>query len=569
MKILKVDRTASGGIASGRAFVLEEQDLSPDLSAIAPEQAETEVQRYTAAVDAVSADLAPLAEKEEIFAAHLELVQDEALRMGVCEKIETGNVNAEKALHDTAEEYAAVFEMMEDEYMRERAADLKDIRNRLMRKLKNLPETDLSGIREKVILVAKDLAPSDTAKLDLNFVQGFITEGGGVTSHVAIMAKNLGLPALVGVKGVLEAADSGDFIILDADEKTVYVNPESEIAEEYVKKQEEQAKRKEELLKLRDLKAVTTDGHEVEICANVGNLDDIRNALKFSIDGVGLFRSEFLYMENDHFPTEEEQFEVYKAAAELLGGRELTIRTLDIGGDKGLSYFEFPKEENPFLGYRAIRIGLDRTEILKTQLKALLRAGCYGRIRIMYPMIISVEELRSANSLLEECKNELRTEGKAFAEKPEVGIMIETPAAVMMAEELGAEADFFSIGTNDLTQYFLAVDRGNEKISAMYNPFHPGVLRAIARTIEAGHAAGIKVGMCGEFAGNPDAVPILLGLGLDEFSMSCGLHSGSEAEDPPGRVSEVPALAERILKTKTVPEVEQRIQEWHQDNQTL
>ena len=342
MKILKVDRTASGGIASGRAFVLEEQDLSPDLSAIAPEQAETEVQRYTAAVDAVSADLAPLAEKEEIFAAHLELVQDEALRMGVCEKIETGNVNAEKALHDTAEEYAAVFEMMEDEYMRERAADLKDIRNRLMRKLKNLPETDLSGIREKVILVATDLAPSDTAKLDLNFVQGFITEGGGVTSHVAIMAKNLGLPALVGVKGVLEAADSGDFIILDADEKTVYVNPESEIAEEYVKKQEEQAKRKEELLKLRDLKAVTTDGHEVEICANVGNLDDIRNALKFSIDGVGLFRSEFLYMENDHFPTEEEQFEVYKAAAELLGGRELTIRTLDIGGDKGLSYFEFP-----------------------------------------------------------------------------------------------------------------------------------------------------------------------------------------------------------------------------------
>ncbi len=569
MKILKVDRTASGGIASGRAFVLEEQDLSPDLFAIAPEQAETEVQRYTAAVDAVSADLAPLAEKEEIFAAHLELVQDEALRMGVCEKIETGNVNAEKALHDTAEEYAAVFEMMEDEYMRERAADLKDIRNRLMRKLKNLPETDLSGIREKVILVAKDLAPSDTAKLDLNFVQGFITEGGGVTSHVAIMAKNLGLPALVGVKGVLEAADSGDFIILDADEKTVYVNPESEIAEEYVKKQEEQAKRKEELLKLRDLKAVTTDGHEVEICANVGNLDDIRNALKFSIDGVGLFRSEFLYMENDHFPTEEEQFEVYKAAAELLGGRELTIRTLDIGGDKGLSYFEFPKEENPFLGYRAIRIGLDRTEILKTQLKALLRAGCYGRIRIMYPMIISVEELRSANSLLEECKNELRTEGKAFAEKPEVGIMIETPAAVMMAEELGAEADFFSIGTNDLTQYFLAVDRGNEKISAMYNPFHPGVLRAIARTIEAGHAAGIKVGMCGEFAGNPDAVPILLGLGLDEFSMSAGSTLEVKQKIRQAEYQKSLALAERILKTKTVPEVEQRIQEWHQDNQTL
>ena len=566
MEILKVDRTASGGIASGKAFVLEEQDLAPDPSPIAPEQAEAEKQRYEDAVKAVKEDLAPLAEKEEIFAAHMELVQDEALRMGVTDRIVSGGLNAEKALHDTIVEYAAVFEMMEDEYMRERAADLQDIRNRLMRKLKNLPETDLSGIHEKVILVAKDLAPSDTAKLDLNYVKGFITEGGGVTSHVAIMAKNLGLPALVGVKGILKAASSGDYIILDADEKKVFINPDLATSGEYVRRQEEQDRRKKELLKLKNLKAVTTDGHEVEICANVGNLDDIRNALNFSIDGVGLFRSEFLYMENDHFPTEEEQYEVYKTAAELLGGRELTIRTLDIGGDKGLSYFEFPKEENPFLGYRAIRIGLDRTDILKTQLKALLRAGCYGRIRIMYPMIISVEELRAANALLEECKKELAAEGKDYAEELEVGIMIETPAAVMMAEELGKEADFFSIGTNDLTQYFLAVDRGNDKISAMYNPFHPGVLRAVSRTIEAGHAAGIKVGMCGEFAGNPDAVPVLLGLGLDEFSMSAGSTLEVKQVVRSSEYLEARKLGEEILEARTVAEVEESVAGWHKNN---
>lgn len=561
MKVLRVDKTASSGIAMGKAFIIQEQELVPDYHKVENKNVCEEKKCFEQAVEEVKKDLLPLAEKSDIFAAHLELLQDIALHDGTFAKIENENWNVEKALWDTVEEFSAVFESMDNEYMKERAADLLDIRNRLMRKFKKLPETDLSDIQEKVILVAKDLAPSDTAKLDLKYVQGFLTECGGVTSHVSIMAKNMGIPALVGVKNILNEVAYGDQLIMDAGEQIIYIEPDENCICENQKKMKEAQRCKEMLLEQGEKPAVTKEGREIQVCANVGGLEDIQKAIKFCSDGVGLFRSEFLYMENNHFPTEEEQFEVYKEAAILLGEKELTIRTLDIGGDKGLPYFEFPKEENPFLGYRAIRIGLDKEDVLKTQLKALLRAGQYGNIRIMYPMIISVEELKQANKLLDECKNELRRDGKAFSENIKVGIMMETPAAVMMAEELASYSDFFSIGTNDLTQYFLAVDRGNEKIASMYNSFHPGVLRAIYKIIEAAHKKGIPVGMCGEFASSLKAVEILVGMGLDEFSMSAGCIPEVKYKINQLEYEKARENAKIILRQKTIKDVEKTLNE--------
>ncbi|MBS5079286.1 MAG: phosphoenolpyruvate--protein phosphotransferase [Clostridiales bacterium] len=519
MKTIQVEKTSSKGIVMGRVFRKEDQDLSPEC--YAADNAVSEAEKYRAAVDEVINELEPLAAESDIFAAHLELAKDIALMEGVLDKIENGKENAQMALAHTAEEYCAIFECMEDEYMRERAADIKDIRNRLMRKLKGIPDDDYDGIREKVILVASDLAPSDTAKLNLDYILGFITELGGVTSHVSIMARSLGLPALVGVKGILEQASSGDFVIMDASEGCIIVDPDREQIEEYQEKAEAFARRQKELESLSHLPAVTSDGRSVKVCANVGSIEDVKNAIKNHIDGIGLFRSEFLYMENSHFPTEEEQFAVYKEAAELVKS-ELIIRTLDIGGDKELPYYEFEKEENPFLGWRAIRISLEMEDMFKDQLRALLRASAFGDIRIMYPMIISMEELNKANELLEVCKLELKAEGVAYKEDIKVGMMIETPASVMCVEEFAAHVDFFSIGTNDLTQYILAVDRGNKKIASRYNTFHPAVLKAIQRIIQAGHAHQIPVGMCGEFASDEKATEMLLGMGLDEFSISAG-----------------------------------------------
>lgn len=552
MKRIDVEKTASKGIVMGRAFVSEELDLTPDTYDVTKDAVSAEAEAYDRAVAAVIAELEPLAETSDIFAGHLELAKDIALREGVVSKIEGQLCNVQKALHDTAEEYRAVFEMMDDEYMRERAADIQDIRNRIMCKLKGISHSSFDGIKEKVILVAKDLAPSDTAKLDLQYILGFITELGGVTSHVSIMARGMGIPTLVGVSGVTEGVENGDFLIMDASEGTIFVNPDEAVIAQYRQKAESFARMQKELEESSMLPTVTTDGRALEVCANVGDLEDIDRALWYQIDGIGLFRSEFLYMQSDHFPTEEEQFQVYSKAAQRLDGRELTIRTLDIGGDKGLDYFEFPEEENPFLGYRAIRIGLDRTDILKTQLRALLRAGAYGNVRIMFPMIISTEEVLQARKILEESKDELRRERVSFCEKIQIGVMIETPAAVMMAEELAELVDFFSIGTNDLTQYVLAVDRGNQKISAMYNTYHPAVLRAISHTIRAGHKHGCKIGMCGEFASDHKAACLLLGMGLDEYSVSAGEASAVKYQLRNASYEAARQLAERALHQSTV-----------------
>lgn len=521
MKTLKVEKTASAGIAAGKVYIHKELDLTPSDRLITEVEAAGEEERFIQAKKRVLADLEKLAEKNEIFQAHAVMADDFTLQEGVISKIQAEKLNAELALDHTVQEIAAIFESMDDEYMRERAADVKDVAKRLMAALKGQQLSDFSSITEPVILVARDLYPSDTANLDLVYVKGFITQEGGVTSHVSIMAKGAGLPALVGAAGILELVHDDAYICMDAKTGEIVIDPDEEEKARFAKKAEEYKKQKELYETVSQLPACTKDGREVRICANVGNLDDVRAAVGKHVDGIGLFRSEFLYMENDHFPTEEEQYQVYSEAAKLCPS-ELTIRTLDIGGDKSLSYYTFDEEENPFLGWRAIRISLEMKDMFKTQLRAILRASAYGHIRIMFPMIISLEELREAKRLVEECKKELEQENQTFDPEIQLGMMMETPASVLLADEFAREADFFSIGTNDLTQYLLAVDRGNKKISDMYDSFHPAVLRGIAHIIHAGHRSNIPVGMCGEFASDERATELLLGMGLDEFSMSSG-----------------------------------------------
>lgn len=521
MEEVKVAKTASRGIAVAGVLKYLEPDLTPDTGSITNEQVPEEKQKFAEAKASVIEELEALAKENEIFAAHLEIANDFMLQEGIETKITGEQKNVQAAVCDTIEELAAIFASMDDAYMKEREADIRDIGKRLMAKLKGVAVPDIGSLSEERIIVARDLYPSDTVKIDPQFVKGIITEEGGVTSHVSIIAKSLGIPTLVGVGSVLEKLEEETIVCMDAEKGVIVIDPDEKTLTEYQEKKQAYDAERARLENLRSRPAVTKDGKRIFLCANVGGIEDIRKALAMNIDGVGLFRSEFLYMENTHFPTEEEQYIVYKEAAELCP-KELTIRTLDIGGDKELPYYEFDKEENPFLGWRAIRISLDRTDLFKQQLRAILRASAYGHVRIMFPMMISLEELRDSKALVEECKEELRSEGAVFDEAIELGMMMETPASVLMAEEFAKEADFFSIGTNDLTQYLLAVDRGNKKIADRYDYFHPAVQKAIGHIIRAGHKEGIKVGMCGEMAGDLRAVPTLLELGLDEFSMSAG-----------------------------------------------
>jgi phosphotransferase system enzyme I (PtsI) len=554
MLAINVERTASKGIAIGRAFIVERPQLKKVFDAISEQEVANQIKRYEEAVASAEIELSSLADTNEIFGAHLEMVKDIALYDGVITKIKGDKLCAEAALEATAAEFIFIFDSMEDEYMKERAADIKDVSHRLMCILQGVKSDPFEGIKGEVILFAQDLTPSDTVALDLTHIKGFITEEGGVTSHVCILAKGLGLPALVGVEGILSKVKKDDIVIMDAQEGRIIIDPTEATIEQYRMLIEEQIRKQEELSKIKSLPAISRDGREVQLCANVGGLKDIKKAVGYGIDGVGLFRSEFLYMDNNHFPTEEEQFDVYKEAA-ILCGKELTIRTLDIGGDKGLSYYEFEKEENPFLGWRAIRISLELTEVFKTQLRAILRASIYGEVRIMFPMIISLEELRQAKEILKECMQELRQQGIDFNESIDVGMMIETPASILMVEDFAAEVDFFSIGTNDLTQYLLAVDRGNQRISHLYNTFHPAVLRSIKRVIDAGHSHSIKVGMCGEFAGDEKAVKLLLGMGLDEFSMSASAIWSAKDIIRSASYEEARQLAEEACRKQTISDV--------------
>ncbi len=550
---LQANATFTSGAVLAPAFVVQEQKLVAEHRNIADTAAEAE--HFRAAVARVSQELSSLAEQNDVFAAHLELVSDPTLEEEVCSAVSAEHRCAEWVLEDVIAAYYAEFEAMENPYFRERAADIKDIGMRLMAALKNVSDLRFSGIREHVIVVAKDLTPSDTAKMPLELVDGFLTQEGGITSHVAIMAKGLGIPALVGVEGLLAAVENGTMLAFDAATGEIITAPEPDVLARYRRSLLAQQKQAEAFAQAAKLPAVTADGKAVLLYANIGGCEELAPALRNGAAGVGLFRTEFLYMNNSHFPTEEEQFSAYRQAAESLDGRELIVRTLDIGGDKTLPYFTFDAEENPFLGCRAIRFCLAHPELFRVQLRALLRAAAYGNLKIMYPMMVDLEELLQANQILDTCKAELEHEGVCFRRDTPVGMMIETPASVLLAEQFAARVDFFSIGTNDLTQYVLAADRGNRKLSALYNPLRPAVIAAIDRVIRAAHAAGISVGMCGEFAGDPRAFSLLIGLGLDEFSLSAARIPELKLRLQNLNFSHAQCLAQEALRCDTMEKI--------------
>ena len=459
-------------------------------------------------------------DKAAIFDGHIMLLEDEDLIEEVEAKITGDKLPAARALREGIDEYCEMISKLDDPYLRERAADLQDIGKRWLKNLLEIKINDFSNLEPNTIVVTKDLTPSDTAQIDLENCVGFITEIGGKTAHSAIMARSLELPAVVGVKGVLGEVKDGELVIMDGETGEIFLEPTEKLVEEYKIKQEKIRVEKEELKKLIHEEAVTLDGRKVDIWGNIGSPNDVDAVIESGATGIGLYRTEFLFMNSDHFPTEEEQYQAYRVVAEKMQGKPVTIRTMDIGGDKELPYLDLPKEMNPFLGYRAIRISLENKDMFKTQLRAILRASQYGQIKIMYPMISSINEIRKADAILEECKKELDEIGKIYDRNIKVGIMVETPSTAIVAYKFAKEVDFFSIGTNDLTQYFLAVDRGNELVSSLYNSFNPAVLEAIQKVIDAAHHAGISVSMCGEFAGDKRATRLLLGMGLDSFSMS-------------------------------------------------
>ncbi len=520
---------ASPGIAFGKALLLKEDEIVINRKKITDDQVDQEVQRFLDGRSKAAEQLQAICvkagetfgeEKAAIFEGHIMLLEDEELEQEIIDLIKKDHVTADAAAHSVVEGQAKALEELDDEYLKERAADVRDIGKRLLQNILGLHMVDLGSIAEEAILVAKDLTPSETAQLNLKKVLGFITDLGGRTSHTSIMARSLELPAIVGTGSVTTTVKNGDFLILDGVNNKIYVNPTEAEQEELKAIQTQYLSEKHELAKLKDLPAITLDGHQVEVCANIGTVRDVAGAERNGAEGVGLYRTEFLFMDRDSLPSEEEQFQAYKAVAEAVGSQAVIVRTMDIGGDKDLPYMNLPKEENPFLGWRAIRIAMDRKEILHAQLRAILRASSFGKLRIMFPMIISVEEVRFLKAELETLKAQLREEGKAFDESIEVGIMVETPASAVIARHLAKEVDFFSIGTNDLTQYTLAVDRGNDLISHLYNPMTPSVLGLIKQVIDASHAEGKWTGMCGELAGDERATLLLLGMGLDEFSMS-------------------------------------------------
>ncbi|WP_409310511.1 phosphoenolpyruvate-protein phosphotransferase PtsI [Pectobacterium sp. B1J-3] len=554
----------SPGIAFGKALLLKEDEIIISRKKISADQVEQEVERFLTGRAKASKQLEAIktkagatlgAEKEAIFEGHIMLLEDEEFEQEIITLIKDEHASADAAAFSVIENQAKALEELDDEYLKERAADMRDIGKRLLKNILNMNIVDLGDIQDEAILVATDLTPSETAQLNLDKVLGFITDLGGRTSHTSIMARSLELPAIVGTTDVTKQVKNGDYLILDAVNNKIYQNPAPEIIEELKLVQQQYHSEKYELAKLKDLPAITLDGHQVEVCANIGTVRDVVGAERNGAEGVGLYRTEFLFMDRDSLPTEEEQFQAYKAVAEAVGAQAVIVRTMDIGGDKDLPYMDLPKEENPFLGWRAIRICLDRKEILHAQLRAILRASSFGKLRIMFPMIISVEEVRELKAELEMLKAQLRAENKSFDETIEVGVMVETPAAAAIAHHLAKEVDFFSIGTNDLTQYTLAVDRGNELISHLYNPMSPAVLTLIKQVIDASHAAGKWTGMCGELAGDERATLLLLGMGLDEFSMSAISIPSIKKIIRNANYEDAKALAEQALAQPTAQEL--------------
>lgn len=518
-----VGKGISEGIGLGKAVILKENGLKIEKQKI--EDISAEKQQIYDAVKEVESEIEKLIQnidgtEKEIMQAYLMILQDPSLIQETIKIIEQEKCNSAYAVENGLNQIKKTFEEMDDPYMAARSRDIEDMKKRILAKLLKIEEIDLSKLPKNTILVAKELSTSDTAKMNLKNISGIITEIGGVNSHMAIIARTNEIPAIVGIKHIFENIKENDYIALNGATGEIFLNPTQEKIEELTKNQENLNKEKHELEKYKNKKAITKDGHQVELLANIGGPQDIQIVIDNTAEGVGLLRSEFLYMDAKDFPSEEEQFEAYKKIAESLENKRLVIRTLDIGGDKDLKYMKLPKEENPFLGYRAIRIYLDNVDLFKVQLRAILRASSYGNVAIMLPMISSIEELRKSKEIIEEVKQELKEKNIKFNENIEVGIMVEIPSSAVMADEFAKECDFFSIGTNDLIQYTIAVERGNEKLANLYSHFNPAVIRLIKSAIDGAHKNGILCGMCGEAAGDVRFIPLLVGLGLDEFSMN-------------------------------------------------
>jgi phosphotransferase system enzyme I (PtsI) len=517
----------SPGIGIGKAVVIDKASINITKNYI--KDAGKEIDRLMNAIETAKEQLNELyvstidelGEKEaQIFKSHEMMLEDDTFISDVENRIKQEGVNAEYALNETSNVYIKMFQSIEDEYLRERAEDIKDVMNRVIRILMGISSVDFSNLKENSIIVAKDLTPSDTAQIDRTKVAAMITEMGGKTSHAAIIARIMGIPTVVGLNNITDKIKNGDTVICDGKTGKVLINPNAKQLFYFTKKKNIEDEIRNELKNQIGLPSVTKDGFKVSLTANIGVPNDVDMALENDAEGIGLFRSEFIFMNREHQPTEDEQFEQYKEVLVKMGDKPVIIRTMDIGGDKNVPYIDIPKEMNPFLGYRAIRLCLGNLEVFRTQLRAILRASVYGNVKIMIPMISTMKELKDSKKILQQAKDELTKEGIKFKKDIEIGIMIEIPSAAIISDLLAREVDFFSIGTNDLIQYTMAVDRMNSKLSYLYSQYHPALLRLIKGIIDNAHEAGIWVGMCGEAAGDPKLIPVFLGMGLDEFSMN-------------------------------------------------
>lgn len=554
---------ASDGVAIAKAYLLVEPDLTFDKNEKVTD-VEGEVAKFNNAIEASKVELTKIrnnaevqlgADKAAIFDAHLLVLDDPELIQPIQDKIKNENANAASALTDVTTQFVTIFESMDNEYMKERAADIRDVSKRVLSHILGVELPNPSMIDESVVIVGNDLTPSDTAQLNKEFVQGFATNIGGRTSHSAIMSRSLEIPAIVGTKSITQEAKQGDMIIVDGLNGDVIVNPTEDELIAYQDKRERYFADKKELQKLRDADTVTVDGVHAELAANIGTPNDLPGVIENGAQGIGLYRTEFLYMGRDQMPTEEEQFEAYKEVLEAMDGKRVVVRTLDIGGDKELSYLNLPEEMNPFLGYRAIRLCLAQQDIFRLQLRALLRASVYGKLNIMFPMVATINEFREAKAILLEEKENLKNEGHDISDDIELGIMVEIPATAALADVFAKEVDFFSIGTNDLIQYTLAADRMSERVSYLYQPYNPSILRLVKQVIEASHKEGKWTGMCGEMAGDETAIPLLLGLGLDEFSMSATSILKARRQINGLSKNEMTELANRAVDCATQEEV--------------
>ena len=557
---------ASDGVAIAKAYLLVEPDLSFTNEKIT--DIDAEINKFKNAVEASKIELTKIrnnaekqlgADKAAIFDAHLLVLDDPELIQPIEDKISNEKVNAPQALNEVTSQFITIFESMDNEYMKERAADIRDVSKRLLAHILGVELPNPSIIDESVVIVGNDLTPSDTAQLNKDFVQGFVTNIGGRTSHSAIMSRSLEIPAVVGTKSITHQVKQGDMIIVDGITGDVIIDPTEDELIAYQHKRERFFEDKKELQKLRDAETVSLDGIHAELAANIGTPDDLYGVIENGAEGIGLYRTEFLYMGRDQMPTEDEQFEAYKKVLETMKDKRVVVRTLDIGGDKELPDLNLPKEMNPFLGYRAIRLCLDQPDIFRPQLRALLRASAYGKLNIMFPMVATINEFRDAKALLLEEKENLKNEGHDVSDDIELGIMVEIPSTAALADIFAKEVDFFSIGTNDLIQYTMAADRMSERVSYLYQPYNPAILRLVKQVIEASHKEGKWTGMCGEMAGDETAIPLLLGLGLDEFSMSATSILKARRQINGLSKNEMTELANRAINCSTQEQVKELV----------